>query len=248
MFNIKVIENAPNFRPRPKGTPGYHQFSNGTFDAFVHEEHVLKKIAHRARQWRHSEIAGRLVGRVYRDDSGFWCVITGVVPADVTGGPNAVQTTELDAAHTVRALDEQHLAEDLLGWFHSHTLAFDDYSSVDRTNQTLWGKSYHLGLLISLHPGEVKIHAFRGPDSERLRDSYAVPNCWLTRPIQSPNAISTVSAPPAAPDVHEAPHEDRLLDRIAWPLILILAISAIVVTSRRQWREIDANLRKVARC
>jgi proteasome lid subunit RPN8/RPN11 len=245
VLNIKMIENTPYFRPRPKSIPGYHQFTNGSFIAFVHEEQVLKKMAQWARQWRHAEIAGRLVGRVYRDEEGFWCVVTGIIPADVTGGPTSVQTTEKDAAHTVRALDERHPAEDLLGWYHSHPFALDNYSSPDRANQAQWGKPYHLGLLIALHPDRVKIHAFRGPESERLRDSCVVPNAQLIAKCQAPDAKPTTYAPTERSCDCDATNSDRSLLHFAWAVVLIVILFAVEESSRRQWQAVDTRLQRL---
>ena len=227
MLSVKVIENAAHYRPRPKSIPGYHRFSNGRFDAFVHEQNVLQTIAHWAQPWGDSEIAGRLVGRVYRDDCEFWCVITGAILADFRGGPTTVKTTNEDAAHTARALEERHPAEDLLGWYHSHPFGLDEYSSVDRANQAEWGKPYHLGLLVSRHLGFAKIHAFRGPDSERLLDSYIVPVGQLSSRSPTPQSIEarpSVAAPQTV-CVHRHSALSEYRDLVAFTLFALATVA-----------------------
>jgi proteasome lid subunit RPN8/RPN11 len=230
MQNVRLIENAVHFRPRPQNLPGYHRYSNGQFDAFVHETDVLRTVADWAQRWDRTEIAGRLVGRVYRDDDGFWCVITGAILADFRGGPTTVTTTDEDAAHTSRVLTENHPAEDLMGWFHSHPFGLDNYSSVDRANQAQWGKAYHVGLLVARHLDCIRVHAFVGPESELLGDSYVVPvrrssasNSNVERTSASPGDVT-----PPAVHVHQPPARDDFLEvKILSVLIVALVVGIL---------------------
>lgn len=179
MLNVRTIENEVHFRPRPNSIPGYHIFSNDEFSAFVHEQDVLATIARWALQNRSAEIAGRIAGRAFRDDQGYWCVVTGALLADFSSDFTSVTTTQEDAAITTRALNEQHPTEDPHGWFHSHPMGLDEYSTVDKSNQSQWKQPYHLGLLVSIHVDRTLIHAFLGPESEKLSGSYSIPACDL---------------------------------------------------------------------
>src|SRR3972149_2803067 len=175
------MASEPMFRPRPSRLRRYHRFSSGQFDVFVHEEKVLESIAQRARLSREAEIVGRLVGRPYRDDRGDWAVVTGEIAALGASGPADVRTTTEDAGRTSLSLEQDFPTEELVGWYHSHVGGLHDYSSTDRMNQAGRKKPYHIGLLSVVSDNSVSIHAFRGPECERLRDSF---NCKAASLLQ----------------------------------------------------------------
>ena len=190
MFEVEVIRNEPAYRPRPADLTGYHRYSGSQFDAFVHKEKVLKAIADWSWERTDTEIVGRLVGRPYRDDQGYWIVVTHAILARFTGGVAAVRTTAADGAEIARSLEQDHPAEDLLGWFHSHLCGLEQYSSTDKTNQAEWRKPYHVGLLAVVRPTSVRIHAFRGPECERLAEPHVCPTVIPSEP-SGPEEVAT---------------------------------------------------------
>ncbi len=192
MFEMKKITNKPAYRPRPKQIVGYHWFSNGCFDAFVHKDNVLAKISWWACCSRNSEIVGRLVGRPYRDEHGEWVILTGAIAAHFVGGPVNVKTTVEDGAVMARALEQEHPTEELMGWYHSHTCGLDDYSSTDQINQAEWSKPYHMGLLVTLHSDSVTVHAYCGPESKRMHPSapFQEADCLLNPPFDRHGFVS----------------------------------------------------------
>ena len=250
MLKVRVIENTADFRPRPRTIPGYHRFSNGMLDVFVHKKDVLERIADWARQWGDAEIAGRLVGRVYRDDRDFWCVVTGAILADFESGPITVKTTDVDAAFTVRAMQEDHPAEDLMGWFHDHTGGLKDYSNVDRNNQKQWTKPYHLGLLAIRHRRGVTMRTYRGPESEPFSGRYTARD-----DDRASNAVVQAQGMPMAvmADASHTPQSDRRSDHwlrdvlfvLSWPIALVVAIYLMLEVMDQRTEPVTVQLRRM---
>lgn len=211
------------YRPRPTDLSIYHRFSNGQFDAFVHKERVLEAIADSACQRSDTEIVGRLVGRAYRDDRGTWAVVTDAVLARFTGGPATVATTTEDSAEIVRVLEQDHPSEDLMGWYHSHVFAVHEYSPTDKDNQTQWRKPYHIGLLVVVCADAVTVHAFRGPEGERLAKSYVrrAPEYSCVNDTIGP----TLAAPCSALlDRFDKKGLSNLVCLVLWPLAFLLGV------------------------
>src|SRR5438552_1792904 len=91
VFQGTIIRNEPSHQPRPDAIPGYHKFSNGTYDAFV-ALGALEAIAAQAMLAAPNEMIGYLVGRPFRDAKGPYAVVTGVIFAEAARcGPVTVE-------------------------------------------------------------------------------------------------------------------------------------------------------------
>lgn len=174
MFQGTIIRNEPAFRPRPEFVPEYHKFTKDQYTAFVSVS-ALEHIAHDARQTAPNETIGLLVGRPFRDGQGHYAIVTDAFTAtSARRGPVNVETSFDDERRLVNTLTKQYPIAEKLGWWHSHPFAMPSYSAVDADNQRSWNEPYHLGLLASMDRGSqtVTIHAFRGPEGERLGPAY----------------------------------------------------------------------------
>jgi hypothetical protein len=85
-----------------------------------------------------------------------------------------VETSFDDERRLVNTLMRQYPIAEKMGWYHSHPFVMPSYSGTDAENQRFWNEAYHLGFLACVDRGSqtVTIHAFRGPEGERLGPPY----------------------------------------------------------------------------
>ena len=213
-----LIDSEPTRHPRPAKLDGFHCFRRDGFEAFVHVAKVLRRIAHWARQRRRVEVIGVLVGRAYQDECGRYVIITDVLLAENSDShPSRVGTTPQDCASFVRAMKNKFPAAEIVGWFHSHIFDLHDYSSIDRRNQASWDEPHNLGLLVVVGEDETRVHAFRGPESERLSPTW----------VYSVSEVADEPAPPADDAASASASDDAArrmfhLEPVAGMIVLVL--------------------------
>lgn len=123
------------------------------------------------------EIIGTLIGRSFQDSKGYYAVLTDSAPAPFADSNYAtVETTFKDEQYFKWVVQDHHPTKEQLGWYHSHPMNYEGYSSVDRANQRKWGAPYHIGLLVVCNYAQdtFTVMAYRGPESELLMPSYSV--------------------------------------------------------------------------
>lgn len=245
MFQGIIIRNEPAFRPRPAVLPGYHKFSQGQYDAFVAVS-ALDHIAHEAQQASPNETIGYLVGRPFRDAQGVYAVVTDAITAtSARRGRATVETTLDDERQLLDTLLAKHPTSEKLGWFHSHPFYMPSYSSTDSENQQFWSESYHLGLLATLEcqSDAVTIHAFHGPESERLLLPYTVVDRIAEESSDTDLAFDPLFGPAQAgharrPDSQPAPRHWAsfamltIVVGVIWPIMYLIGAWMIVQTTR----------------
>lgn len=176
MFNGKPIKNEPHFRARPDFIPKYHKYSSGAFNLFASKSMLQKMIAHAVKGNR-CEIIGTLIGRPFYDTKGYYSILTNSALAPFADGTYGTVTTTFKDEQFFKWVQEAyHPTEDILGWYHSHPMNLEGYSSVDRGNQSKWIEPYQIGLLVVCNYMQNKftVMAYRGPESELLLPSYSV--------------------------------------------------------------------------
>lgn len=120
-----------------------------------------------------NEAFGILMGRVYRDRTGPYTLVTGAVYGMPTShSPVRVNLSDVAMMQLRRQAVRQFPAAEEVGWTHSHPSP-SGYSSVDLNEQKTWPGANDIGIVtyMTLRPGEPWGQAYRGPTSINLRMS-----------------------------------------------------------------------------
>ena len=262
MFQGTIIRNEPAFRPRPAVLPGYHKFSQGQYDAFVAVS-ALDHIAHEAQQAAPNETIGYLVGRPFRDAKGVYAVVTDAITAtSARRGRATVETTLDDERQLLDTLLAKHPTSEKLGWFHSHPFYMPSYSSTDSENQQFWSESYHLGLLATLEcqsdtasiSDAVTIHAFRGPESERLQPPYTTADriadeSFIPTSAFHPSFDLAQTGCGRRPNSQRAPRRwpslvaASIVVGIVWPTVYLVGVWMIIQATRENAAQVAKDIR-----
>jgi proteasome lid subunit RPN8/RPN11 len=241
-FQGTIVRNEPAYRPRPSSMPGYHKYSNDTYDAFVART-ALEAIAERTILAVPNEMIGYLVGRPFRDAKGAYAVITEAIFAESAHcGQARAETTFDDERRLIATLLSEHPLAERLGWLHSHPFDMPRYSPTDLENQRFWSEPYQVGLLACLDgAGGVSVLAFRGPESEAISPPYMapcphsdkVPEFRPLRKIEHQDTALKAGAP-VNPVRERRPSLAwlTLAVGVVWPLAFLLGVWMIVQAMR----------------
>jgi proteasome lid subunit RPN8/RPN11 len=145
---------------------------------------------------------GLVVGRVGEDERGRHVVVLGVVPdPEARAERHFVQSTvasEFETRTSARTLYPDGI---VVGWVHGHVRQGAQYSSTDRENQTSWGQTHSLGVVVD--PWDPKrVAVYRGPRSELLTLVEGGGESAVRSP---PSGVDTGPRAPQGGRAHEAP-------------------------------------------
>ncbi len=116
------------------------------------------------------ETLGLLLGRTFRDARGTYTIVAHAVEcAEREASPDHVTLSARQMAALRRRALIQYPAEDLVGWWHTHTTD-SFYSRTDRQEQATWPDPHHVGILAFMQ-GKRELRVYRGREARPLAPS-----------------------------------------------------------------------------
>ncbi len=223
-LRIKVLNTGDTtipYRLRPKTCRTLLAFRSPSADYTVYiNKTTVWTMTEEAQESVPDEALWILMGRVYRDSSGFWATIVGALKGnrdEVNASPGHVGTASVKGSMALGArLDEIYPALDKCGWAHSHPHGPDGFSPWDYDEQRTWGE-HQIGLLLCKLPDHAwRMIIYRGPNGENIGMA-----------IMSPPECSDLQTSSNGEVAFQRIHRGHGLDSMAltWVIVVMIALN-----------------------
>jgi proteasome lid subunit RPN8/RPN11 len=164
---FEVVSRTHDYPHRSRDFYSHYVAFGGTAGTVFVEPGLMARLRAAAAAAHPHETGGLVVGRILKDEKGAYTVLLDGLEGPASSGQVGyfTMTPELTARLRFEAAI-RFPSGDIVGWWHSHTVA-SGFSGTDRRTQRQWEDPNQVGFLV-FASGTTQAQAYLGPDAELL--------------------------------------------------------------------------------